>query len=242
MGSSPRVRGEACYCAAVARGGGIIPAGAGRSERGLCGAEHDGIIPAGAGRSRRKARMRACWRDHPRGCGEKYKTPHPRRAREGSSPRVRGEVARGVRALLERGIIPAGAGRRGHVEPHQSTNRDHPRGCGEKSCCRKTSTSARGSSPRVRGEVRILSTTAVSIGIIPAGAGRRASSIQATAFPRDHPRGCGEKGRAAWMSAQKRGSSPRVRGEGVETPAWMACMGIIPAGAGRRPDSRLRSG
>ena len=52
----------------------------------------------------------------------------PQLAPPGLSPRVRGEeLILGPRALL-RGIIPAGAGRRGRVDDLQSGVEDHPRG------------------------------------------------------------------------------------------------------------------
>ena len=50
----------------------------------------------------------------------------------------------------------------------------------------------------------------------------------------DHPRGCGEKRRVLLAVGLAAGSSPRVRGEGVELDAGGGGGGIIPAGAGRR--------
>ena len=91
-----------------------------------------------------------------------------------------------------------------------------------------------GSSPRVRGEVRELVIEAADGGIIPAGAGRRGRGAHGFGGDGDHPRGCGEKALLAMMSVRKRGSSPRVRGEGIGSRGRSSRWGIIPAGAGRR--------
>ena len=111
-GSSPRVRGEVCPPYAGSGKGGIIPAGAGRSDnaRGL---------------------VRAV-RDHPRGCGEKSFVEHGWIIGLGSSPRVRGEDSGVERRPIRPGIIPAGAGRRFYERMARGGSRDHPRGCGEK--------------------------------------------------------------------------------------------------------------
>ena len=76
-GSSPRVRGEAAPMGPTARGWGIIPAGAGRSDY-----HHPRAMPG---------------QDHPRGCGEKRCNASSLTVSPGSSPRVRGEGRRGSR-------------------------------------------------------------------------------------------------------------------------------------------------
>ena len=91
-----------------------------------------GIIPAGAGRSRGALLDAAEWRDHPRGCGEKF-GPFPCISfTPGSSPRVRGEGLDSLDLREEGGIIPAGAGRSSIMDEVANAKRDHPRGCGEK--------------------------------------------------------------------------------------------------------------
>ena len=51
---------------------------------------------------------------------------------------------------------------------------------------------------------------------------------------RDHPRGCGEKKKTVDVTCDNVGSSPRVRGKVVRSVLLGACLGIIPAGAGKR--------
>ena len=214
MGSSPRVRGEAKQACASRRLAGIIPAGAGRSS----------------------SSPSSFWsrRDHPRGCGEKMATTAPSRRSAGSSPRVRGEVFIQTSFRPFWGIIPAGAGRSLLEFARRSAGWDHPRGCGEKNTSRIIRMLTQGSSPRVRGEVCLGEHSLSPGGIIPAGAGRRFLRPRACRSPGDHPRGCGEKKAMRTISAIDKGSSPRVRGEGLCNGSQRRRGGIIPAGAGRR--------
>ena len=208
------MRGEAPAGDTEIVGGGIIPAGAGRSEVGFGAFESEG--------------------DHPRGCGEKLAYPPPATTRPGSSPRVRGEVRHPRIPRNLKGIIPAGAGRSGEVCSKRIHRWDHPRGCGEKLSAQHVSAKWRGSSPRVRGEAGGLLFALAVDGIIPAGAGRSETDGSTHRFVRDHPRGCGEKEVLTVEDGARAGSSPRVRGEDqwqIFAPTW---TGIIPAGAGRR--------
>lgn len=51
-------------------------------------------------------------RNHPRACGEQLRRLMPPSAYQGSSPRVRGAVCRGLGRAVRVGIIPACAGSR----------------------------------------------------------------------------------------------------------------------------------
>ncbi len=174
-------------------------------------------------------------RDHPRGCGEKGTLAKKKVEIEGSSPRVRGEEADELCKIAGHGIIPAGAGRSGHLETVVEGGGDHPRGCGEKTGVSLTIDSGKGSSPRVRGEGRGLRRARARSGIIPAGAGRSKKLRRPPPNPQDHPRGCGEKFEDVHGIVSFRGSSPRVRGEVTFGYRGDNFWGIIPAGAGRRP-------
>ena len=193
-----------------------------------------GIIPAGAGRRALLGKRFAACRDHPRGCGEKGRENGGWGRGGGSSPRVRGEVPPHSFGAVRRGIIPAGAGRRGHSASLGGRWGDHPRGCGEKNTSRIVRMLTQGSSPRVRGEVCAHLLLEVEAGIIPAGAGRRPVSLGSRPGVRDHPRGCGEKNDGNLIPLGQRGSSPRVRGEVDGRSHERRLDGIIPAGAGRR--------
>ena len=195
--------------------------------------QHHGIIPAGAGRSTSKTPPPPPAGDHPRGCGEKQKDKRGSARFAGSSPRVRGEGHPRQEEGRDRGIIPAGAGRREGQAERDMKAVDHPRGCGEKLPRSRITAPPPGSSPRVRGEEVAGDRDVDALGIIPAGAGRSRRYLGGRAPPRDHPRGCGEKRITRLRAQTGLGSSPRVRGEVAPIPDDDGSLGIIPAGAGR---------
>ena len=89
-----------------------------------------------------------------------------------------------------------------------------------------------GSSPRVRGAVRSALLGLGFVGIIPACAGSSDCLRLHTIAHKDHPRVCGEQGIIFDSDAVDEGSSPRVRGAGVEIHFAVEGLGIIPACAG----------
>ena len=91
--SPPRVRGKVCHTMAEAKGLGITPAYAGKS---------DPEKQPGAAR----------W-DHPRVCGEKKRLQPTITAQPGSPPRVRGKVFAFAHVNVYERITPACAGKRG---------------------------------------------------------------------------------------------------------------------------------
>ena len=137
MGSSPRVRGAAALGVDLGRLAGIIPARAGSSDP-----------------IEKKSRPS---RDHPRACGEQEGRSSLQEGKQGSSPRVRGAVGAARADEAEHGIIPARAGSSTRASPSKITPWDHPRACGEQFLRTRKTSSNRGSSPRVRGAVAIVS-------------------------------------------------------------------------------------
>ena len=89
-----------------------------------------------------------------------------------------------------------------------------------------------GSSPRVRGALRLRLLAAVRVGIIPACAGSTRADNRPAGGAGDHPRVCGEHTLPDSFSSVSRGSSPRVRGAHGELGAGCVRLGIIPACAG----------
>ena len=150
-GSSPHVRG------------------AQRLERQSCSLS--GIIPACAGSTSWETLRRSSIRDHPRMCGEHADGNKTIQGAKGSSPHVRGALARRFASGSATGIIPACAG----STPMSPTGRgamwDHPRMCGEHSRPMKSRSNCGGSSPHVRGARQSRSLINLSLGIIPACAG-----------------------------------------------------------------------
>ena len=131
----------------------------------------DGIIPACAGSTSRPPDLHTVPRDHPRMCGEHADGNKTIQGAKGSSPHVRGALARRFASGSATGIIPACAG----STPMSPTGRgamwDHPRMCGEHSRPMKSRSNCGGSSPHVRGARQSRSLINLSLGIIPACAG-----------------------------------------------------------------------
>ena len=96
-------------------------------------------------------------------------------------------------------------------------------------------TAETGSPPRVRGKVPPITKRLLLFRITPACAGKSCSGPGCGEPARDHPRVCGEKDAAAYLSKAKRGSPPRVRGKVDERCHKNIEVGITPACAGKRP-------
>lgn len=155
-----------------------------------------GITPAYAGKSQRTAFPVAGGQDHPRVCGEKEARAWPKEQVWGSPPRMRGKVAIPDDAPRFERITPAYAGKSRSQGSHTAPPGDHPRVCGEKLSISSAHISQTGSPPRVRGKGETACEVVVKFGITPAYAGKRACTTTAIIQPKDHPRVCGEKGRA----------------------------------------------
>ena len=133
-GSSPHVRGAPERFEAFARAVGIIPACAGSTTS--IGHNWTGM-----------------W-DHPRMCGEHVVLPPFFWTVSGSSPHVRGALARVGHLRPQPGIIPACAG---STRPNLDCPRlwgDHPRMYGEHDNQQPDAYRPVGSSPHVRGALR----------------------------------------------------------------------------------------
>ena len=237
FGSPPRVRGE------------VI-----RPFSGRC---RPGITPACAGRRvGRKLELLRLW-DHPRVCGEKFRTSRRKKNVVGSPPRVRGEGSSLRQTLSRRRITPACAGRRPSRPRLQNIVLDHPRVCGEKNrylqniqqlpgspprargeAAPQGGALCRGSPPRARGEVAGQRVHLDAPRITPACAGRSDGAIHFHGLCKDHPRVRGEKnsGRSPLLST--RGSPPRARGEAPTRRSRITAGWITPACAGRRLRAR----
>ncbi len=145
--------------------------------------------------------------------------------------RGKGTFANSIQRLS--GITPAHAGKRSSKWTARTRSWDHPRACGEKQCVLVDRYSFPGSPPRMRGKVSVSSETARPLGITPAHAGKRILSLFKALSRRDHPRACGEKGRAMFGVIKREGSPPRMRGKGVKYVVTVVTVGITPAHAGK---------
>ena len=152
----------------------------------------------------------------------------------GSPPRVRGKAPGSSRLRPAVRITPACAGKSDVVLCFPSSDRDHPRVCGEKVVAQAFFTLQAGSPPRVRGKVRRQKSCVRSFGITPACAGKSAQARPHRGDRQDHPRVCGEKPVVGGGLVNGMGSPPRVRGK-VHSNALGPCdLRITPACAGKR--------
>ena len=96
------------------------------------------------------------------------------------------------------------------------THAEHPRVCGENSWPKKSSSSRKGTSPRMRGKPSCL--------------------ILLRASQSEHPRVCGENSALLSVASSKPGTSPRMRGKRPVHQHGRRCVRNIPAYAGKTPD------
>ena len=110
-GSSPRVRGTCLEC---------IPT-----------LVWFGLIPAGAGKTNHEEFLEDEHSAHPRRCGENTCSSEGCHIRVGSSPQVRGKPRLPKHRVVQRRLIPAGAGKTILVRSPPNCTPAHPRRCGE---------------------------------------------------------------------------------------------------------------
>ena len=145
---------------------------------------------------------------------------------------MRGTLFRNRNNTIRHGIIPAYAGNTHRNGVRARTCGDHPRVCGEHTSCICSSSSLRGSSPRMRGTLMLAVSVAVVLGIIPAYAGNTSCTVIVYNFPWDHPRVCGEHDPPIRVGTRRQGSSPRMRGTRRLRAFLRKSRRIIPAYAG----------
>ena len=150
-GSSPRMRGTPLQYA--------------------CRRIRHGIIPAYAGNTSLHDPDSKQLGDHPRVCGEHVDRQSFAVRKWGSSPRMRGTLGFHVIVFHDAGIIPAYAGNTGGTQVIIAAKGDHPRVCGEHDFWAAGVLLGWGSSPRMRGTLRLLISSTQLVGIIPAYAG-----------------------------------------------------------------------
>ena len=191
------------------------------------------ITPAGAGKTSSSGLLRAvCW-DHPRRCGENIPNTKEKRHEIGSPPQVRGKLRDIRQQGFVLGITPAGAGKTQPYVHCLSSNRDHPRRCGENIIETQCKSFALGSPPQVRGKLWWGVRKAYKARITPAGAGKTGFTEVTGDDAKDHPRRCGENDLRLVRATYATGSPPQVRGKLRHFKPCDIVQGITPAGAGK---------
>ena len=194
-----------------------------------------GLIPAHAGKTPSTPARRFSTTAHPRSRGENHRVGDLRRVGQGSSPLTRGKQRQPDLVEIDRGLIPAHAGKTEFAAQLSDNVRAHPRSRGEnhsRTClCRVLS----GSSPLTRGKHPVGGADRGGLRLIPAHAGKTTGRPSASSLPRAHPRSRGENAVLPTCSCSLLGSSPLTRGKRRPFSTRIARSGLIPAHAGKTP-------
>ena len=167
------------------------------------------LIPAHAGKTILAAVNGSSLTAHPRSRGENFRTAGPAFTRSGSSPLTRGKP-------LSSPSLPA-----------------HPRSRGENMWRPNPASSSCGSSPLTRGKHDHRDGLESFLGLIPAHAGKTASSADRRAWRQAHPRSRGENSALADIDALRNDSSPLTRGKLQRRVNPELKPRLIPAHAGK---------
>ncbi len=164
-------------------------------------------------------------RAHPRWRGADDWPVHLICVAPGSSPLARGGRDSSACCDWSPGLIPAGAGRTSLCVPRSSVSGAHPRWRGADLHPEGPVRCDGGSSPLARGGRTRSHRDHPRFGLIPAGAGRTASTRSARARSRAHPRWRGADAAPVTATVGDEGSSPLARGgtqrlRSVQTHCW----------------------
>ena len=146
---------------------------------------------------------------------------------------MRGKRANSIDDCVERGLIPARAGKTTSSPPTAARPSAHPRACGENAQVYNDILPTGGSSPRVRGKLSPHRYDAARVRLIPARAGKTLPGVPEYGEEPAHPRACGENGDKERTVPFGVGSSPRVRGKLREGDHAGLPARLIPARAGK---------
>ena len=172
-------------------------------------------------------------RAHPRSRGENSARPGRATRSAGSSPLTRGKPAPGPALGQYPGLIPAHAGKTRPPGDGRTGPAAHPRSRGENSVPAGPSHSVSGSSPLTRGKRLRGRLSRRSRRLIPAHAGKTWLRGALVVCVRAHPRSRGENTASSRRSMASAGSSPLTRGKLCIGCVRGACVGLIPAHAGK---------
>ena len=170
---------------------------------------------------------------YPRVCGATSMQAILTLQQYGLSPRVRGNRADGLDAVIGRRSIPACAGQPNMTRVVKPGLKVYPRVCGATTARTLKVYAVPGLSPRVRGNRDQHDRHGQLRRSIPACAGQpRLQGLWAPA-PWVYPRVCGATLKSFSVVCSVRGLSPRVRGNLIGVVGYVDIAGSIPACAGQ---------
>ena len=194
-------------------------------------------IPAHAGKTTPTRRPWCGSSAHPRSRGENHGLSPGKSARLGSSPLTRGKRVASSGFGGEVGLIPAHAGKTAGVRRADQGDGAHPRSRGENAILLGVPFTTAGSSPLTRGKPSSRCAAPLTVGLIPAHAGKTDRAWRRGVHPQAHPRSRGENFTCLATTVVSSGSSPLTRGKPRQDVPGRADRGLIPAHAGKTAHS-----
>ena len=207
-------------------------------------------IPAHAGKTTPTRRPWCGSSAHPRSRGENHGLSPGKSARLGSSPLTRGKRVASSGFGGEVGLIPAHAGKTAGVRRADQGDGAHPRSRGENAILLGVPFTTAGSSPLTRGKPSSRCAAPLTVGLIPAHAGKTPQTHPGGRCSQAHPRSRGENRPSVATRCTPSGSSPLTRGKLHLLGNDRRIIRLIPAHAGktapgcpgpRRPGAHPRS-
>ena len=172
-------------------------------------------------------------RAHPRTYGENADFTMSILVAVGSSPRIRGKLLPHPGRHDRRGLTPAHTGKTSRLQHTLNIHRAHPRTYGENRMMSFATGRIAGSSPHIRGKLRLVAFVISFGGLIPAHTGKTQSVLAGMRLSGAHPRAYGENSRLSSRRVHLLGSSPRIRGKLLASSAGLGAVGLIPAHTGK---------
>ena len=194
---------------------------------------HRRLIPAHAGKTERGVQVSPWDQAHPRSRGENRPRTAVLPARCGSSPLTRGKRLQLQAPRSRKGLIPAHAGKTLCWCECSSGLAAHPRSRGENATFFDEDHNPEGSSPLTRGKLSSWWTSTWDQGLIPAHAGKTLRLRVESNRHAAHPRSRGENRLSIATGERRAGSSPLTRGKQHGGDRPLATAGLIPAHAGK---------
>ena len=183
---------------------------------------------------------------HPRLRGEGRSSAWPRSHPAGSSPPARGRASQRRTDWCSRRVIPACAGKGDGGRALRSFPTGHPRLRGEGDDADHFPPPIVGSSPPARGRGGPSALRGTAIRVIPACAGKGFVICGSQRTRAGHPRLRGEGVISPADHGFSSGSSPPARGRAAPSPPWPLAWRVIPACAGKGtqaiPEAWIRAG
>ena len=206
-----------------------------RGKRGIhrVAALHERLIPAHAGKTTSMRRPRSHSTAHPRSRGENEAAQVLAKAAAGSSPLTRGKPLAAAYYDDPARLIPAHAGKTDGWQPDPALAEAHPRSRGENKGALIMAGYNWGSSPLTRGKQPLVRQNAARTRLIPAHAGKTASTTLVIVAGPAHPRSRGENVLPSPSVPPEAGSSPLTRGKLRHILIQQRRMRLIPAHAGK---------